>query len=238
MAGRLCDAEKRRACDRARSAPSPHACRSCLSAAPAGREASSATGRKTEHRREPRPQAGASHSKPRQRPTRSPAPSDEPWLSEQKANDRSAPFTASCRHISRRRGKGLCRCLACAVLPVAHPEVRVSPKRGILGPPKDGWGLAMLRCTLSQCCRHHCTGRGVRRSPGGPRRASQVSAAVTIQPSRPGMLCLSAFRQQTGSVSRHLRWVRHAVAQSTPAHASERPLRPSRRWSGAGRGGA
>jgi len=44
LAGRLCDAEKRRACDRARSAPRHQTRRACLSAAPTGRGASCATG--------------------------------------------------------------------------------------------------------------------------------------------------------------------------------------------------
>ena len=50
-AARLWGAEEHRACGLARSAIRAHSRRSCPSAAPAGRVASSATGRKTAHRR-------------------------------------------------------------------------------------------------------------------------------------------------------------------------------------------
>ncbi len=55
-------AEEHRACGQARSAVRHHSRRGCLSAAPAGRVASSATGRKSEHRRA----VGASSARPLQ----------------------------------------------------------------------------------------------------------------------------------------------------------------------------
>jgi len=61
-AQRLCGAEKRRACGRARSALPPLTCRICLSAVSAANGASYAAGRETEHRRGVRPQAGPPQS--------------------------------------------------------------------------------------------------------------------------------------------------------------------------------
>ena len=50
-AARLCSAEKRRACGRARSALRNHSRRACLNAVHVAHVVSCATGRKTEHRR-------------------------------------------------------------------------------------------------------------------------------------------------------------------------------------------
>jgi len=77
--GAWCGAEERRACGpRAQRATCSDSSRVSERSERQFAQRVPRRGRKTEHRREPRPQVGASHSKPRQRPTRSPAPSDEP----------------------------------------------------------------------------------------------------------------------------------------------------------------
>ena len=77
LAGRLCDAEKRRTRGRARSALRDQTRRACLNGANAVRAVSCATGRESEHRRAPHPKGGESHSKPCQWPVRGLTPTLE-----------------------------------------------------------------------------------------------------------------------------------------------------------------
>jgi hypothetical protein len=77
-----------------------HARRSCLSVAPAGRAANSATGREAEHCREPRPKGRALHSKPCQRPAHVLEPLLERW---HRAKSRFAPGPAQVFYVIWRK---------------------------------------------------------------------------------------------------------------------------------------